>query len=141
MLSVYRLRMPKVSLSLDWNGELRFSNSAGSPRIELESSTPGLTSPPQALAYAVMACMAMDVVHVLKKARQDLRSLTIKFDGDRAEAHPRRFLAMHLHFDISGPVEDHLVARAIELSRTTYCSVWNTLRPDVTLTTTFTIAK
>ena len=129
--------MPKVSLSLDWQGGLRFTNSAGSPRIEMESSRKDLTSPPQALAYAVMACMAMDVVHVLKKARQDLRTLTIKFDGYRAEEHPRRFEAMHLQFDIAGKVEDHVVARAIELSRTTYCSVWNTIRPDVTLTTSF----
>lgn len=133
----YRVRMPKVSLSLDWTGGFRFVNSAGHPHIELESSAPGVTSPPQALAYAVAACMAMDIVHVLQKARQDLRAMTIGFDGDRAEEHPRRFLAIRLHFALKGQVEDHVVARAIELSRTTYCSVWNTLRTDVELTTTF----
>jgi putative redox protein len=131
--------MPKVSLSIDWNGELRFANSAGQPRIELDSSAPGVTSPPQALAYAVMACMAMDVVHVLQKARQDLRAMTITFDGDRAEEHPRRFRSMRLHFALTGRVEDQVVARAIELSRTTYCSVWNTIRADVELTTTFAV--
>ncbi len=141
MLVGYRVAMPKVSLSLDWHGGLRFTNSEGSPRIELESSTPGLTSPPQALAYAVMACMAMDVVHVLTKGRQDLKAMSITFDGERAEEHPRRFLSMNLHFDITGNVEDHTVARAIELSRTTYCSVWNTLKTDVTLTTTFNVAR
>ena len=135
----YRVSMPNVSLSLDWKGDLRFVNSEGSPRIEMESSTPGLTSPPQALAYAVMACMAMDVVHVLKKGRQDLQDLRIRFDGVRAEEHPRRYLSMHLHFEVRGQVEDRIVERAIELSRTTYCSVWNTIRQDVELKTSFTV--
>jgi uncharacterized OsmC-like protein len=36
-------------------------------------------------------------------------------------------------------VADHVVERAIELSRTKYCSVWNTLREDVELRTTFVV--
>ena len=47
-----------VKLSLDWHGDMKFSNSEGSPAIQLHSSTPGVASPPQALAYGVMACMA-----------------------------------------------------------------------------------
>ena len=39
-----------VNLSLDWKGDLKFVNSPGSPAIELHSSTPGVASPPQALA-------------------------------------------------------------------------------------------
>ena len=131
--------MPPVSLAIDWVDELRFRNTEGSPRIELASSTPGVTSPPQALAYAVMACTAMDVVHILKKGKQDLRALRVKFEGERAETHPRRFLSMHLHFDITGHVDARTVERAIELSKTTYCSVWNSLRTDIAVTTTFTI--
>jgi putative redox protein len=66
--------------------------------------------------------------------------MTITFDGDRVEEHPRRYQSMRLHFALTGLVDDHVVARAIELSRTTYCSVWNTLRTDVELTTTFAIS-
>lgn len=132
--------MPRVNLSLDWGGDLHFKNSPGSPALVLHSSTPGLTSPPQALAYAAMACMAMDVVHVLKKGRHDLQALTVKFDGERAAEHPRRFVSMHLHFDITGRIEDHVVERAIDLSRTTYCSVINSLRTDIDLKTTFAIS-
>ena len=127
--------MPPVSLAIDWVDELRFRNTEGSPGIELASSAPGVTSPPQALAYAVMACTAMDVVHILKKGRQDLRALRVKFEGERAETHPRRFLSMHLHFDITGNVDARTVERAIELSKTTYCSVWNSLRTDIAVTT------
>jgi len=130
-----------VSLSLDWTGELHFKNSPGFPSIDLQSSTPGISSPPQALAYAVMACMAMDVVHIVQKARQELTGMTVKFEGERATDHPRRFTSMQIHFELTGQVDAHTVERAIELSRATYCSVWNTLRPDVELKTSFSILK
>ena len=130
-----------MNLSLEWQGDLKFANSAGSPAIELHSSTPGVASPPQALAYAVMACMAMDVVHVIQKGRNALRAMTIKFDGQRAQEHPRRFISMAIDFQITGEVDDKVVERAIELSRTKYCSVWNTVRPDVELRTSFTVFR
>jgi putative redox protein len=130
-----------ISLSLDWLGDLKFTSSAGSPAIELHSSTPGVSSPPQALAYAVMACMAMDVVHVIQKGRHPMHGMTVKFEGERATEHPRRFVSMSIDFQITGQVDDHVVERAIQLSRTKYCSVWNTLRPDVELRTSFTIFR
>jgi putative redox protein len=133
--------MPNVSVSLDWLGDLKFSNGAGGPAMALDSGDPAVSSPPQALAYAVMACMGMDVVHVIKKGRHDLQGLTVAFSGERAEEHPRRFVSLTLTFKVTGDVPDHVVARAIELSRETYCSVWNTIRTDVALETRFEIAK
>jgi putative redox protein len=129
------------NLSLDWKGGLAFASSPGSPAIELHSSTPGVASPPQALAYGLMACMAMDVVHVIEKGRHTLKAMSVKFDGERAHEHPRRFVWMAIDFQITGDIEDKVVERAIELSRTKYCSVWNTIRPDVELRTSFTIYK
>ena len=128
-----------VSLSLDWAGDLSFTNSAGHPAITLQSSNREVASPPQALAYAVMACMGMDVVHVLQKGRHELRALTVRFEGERATEHPRRFVTMTIHFDVTTSAPAHVVERAIELSRTMYCSVWNTIRPDVALTTTLAV--
>jgi len=124
-------------LALDWKGGMRFANSSGSPTIELHSSTHGVTSPPEALAYAVMACMAMDVVHVLEKGRHEIEAMRISFEGERAKEHPRRFVSMAIRFDLTGRVTSHAVDRAITLSRSTYCSVWNSLRPDVHLKTSF----
>lgn len=132
---------PKNSLSMDWRGGLAFENSDGSPTMRLASSEPGVTSPTQALAYAMMACMGMDVVHVVEKGRHQIDALTVRIDTERAETHPRRFVSMRLHFDLTGDIPDHVVERAIALSRDTYCSVWNTLREDVELTTGFTIRK
>jgi putative redox protein len=131
--------MAGAALSLEWDGELRFKSGADSPPIELHSSTPGVTSPTQALAYAAMACMAMDVVHMLTKGRHDVRALSVKFEGERAPDPPRRYVAMRFHFDVTGAVPDAAVQRAIDLSRTTYCSVSNSLRQDIDVKTTFTV--
>lgn len=130
-----------VSLSLDWKGDLKFENSPGSPAIALHSSTHGVASPVHALGYAVMACMAMDVVHVIQKGRHHLKAMTVKMHGERAAEHPRRFVAMAIEFHVTADVEDKVVDRAIDLSRHKYCSVWNTIRPDVELKTSFTIHR
>ena len=83
--------------------------------------------------------MAMDIVHVIKKHRAPLTALSVTFHGRRAEEHPRRFVSMTMEFHITGHVDPHVVERAIDLSRHKFCSVWNTIRPDVELKTSFTI--
>jgi len=130
-----------VSLSLDWKGDLKFASSEGSPAIELHSSTPGIASPPQALAYAVMACMAMDVVHMIQKSRGSIEAMTVHFKGERAEDAPRRFVSMDIEFHVTGQVADKVVRRGIDLSIGKYCSVWNTIRPDVELRTSFVVHR
>jgi putative redox protein len=78
-------------------------------------------------------------VHVLQKGRNNLRAMTIRFEGQRAHEHPRRFVAMRLRFVLTGNIQSKQVARAIELSREKYCSVWNSIRPDVELETGYEI--
>jgi putative redox protein len=127
------------TLTLTWQGDLKFASGPEEPPIELHSSTPGVVSPTQALGYAVMGCMAMDVVHVLQKGKHDLQAMSVRFEGTRAPEHPRRLTAIHLHFDITGDVPDSAVTRAIDLSRTTFCSVSNSLRQDLDFKTTFVV--
>jgi putative redox protein len=136
-----KLKDTMATLKLIWQGDLKFSSGPDGPPIELHSSTPSVVSPTQALAYAVMGCMAMDVVHVIQKARHDLQALSVTFEGTRAQEPPRRYSAIHLHFDITGDVPDTAVARAIELSRTTYCSVLASLRQDIEFKATFAVKE
>jgi len=48
-------------------------------------------------------------------------------------------VSAELKFDIRGDVPVAAVERAIALSRDKYCSVWHSLRQDITLTTTYAI--
>jgi putative redox protein len=91
----------------------------------------------QALGFALAACMAMDVVHILQKGRHDLRGLRADLEGTRAPGDPRRFTAIALRYSITGNIADEQVERAIHLSREKYCSVWHSLRQDIDFTITF----
>lgn len=133
--------MASSSLSLDWNGDFSFANSAGSPEIRIDSGKPDVASPMQALAYSAMGCMAMDVVLILRKGRHDVKGLKVHFEGERTDDHPKRYTKMHIRFDVTGDVPEDAVARALQMSREKYCSVSNTLRQDLDFTTAFTIKK
>ncbi len=130
-----------ATYTMDWIGDMKFRSGEGEAPLELHSSTAGTLSPMMTVAYAQMACMGMDVVHVLTKGRHDLRALKVTIDTERAPEPPRCYLSMKLHFAITGDVEPHVVERAIQLSREKYCSVSNSLRRDMELTTTFEIRK
>jgi putative redox protein len=108
--------------------------------MTLDSAGLAGPSPMQALGFALASCMAMDVVHILRKSRQDLRGLKANLTGHRAQEEPRRFTAVELHFTITGSVPNDQVQRAIDLSRDKYCSVWHSLRDDIELTVTFEVA-
>jgi putative redox protein len=94
----------------------------------------------QTLGFALAGCMAMDVVHILKKGRHDLRGLKVDLIAQRAQDQPHRFTDVVLKYVVTGNVPEEHVQRAIDLSRAKYCSVWHSLRQDIGLTVTFTVA-
>jgi len=133
---------PGVVLDLEWQGGLRFAGRCGD--VELTQDSPpglGAPSPVQALAFALAGCMAMDVAVVLTKGRYDMRSLRAHLEAERAPAEPRRLVKVDLRFAVVGDVPADRMDRALALSRDKYCSVWNSLRPDIELTTSYTIEK
>lgn len=130
-----------MTLELIWEHDLVFAGRAGEAGMTLDSAAVEGPSPMQALAFALAGCMAMDVVHVLRKGRHELRGLRADLSGTRAPEPPRRFTAIVLHFTITGSIAPRHVARAIELSRAKYCSVWHSLREDITLDTEFTVSE
>ena len=130
-----------MALSLVWDSELDFHAGPDSPALKLASSRDGVYSPMTLLAQAMMGCMAMDVVHILQKGRHDLKGLTVSFAGERAAEAPKRYTKVHLTFHIRGGVSKDAVERAIALSHEKYCSVSNTLRPDLVFETSIEIAS
>jgi len=130
---------PPTVVELLWEHDLVLSGTSGQARMTLDSAGIAGPSPMQALGFALAACMAMDVVHVLRKGRHDLRGLTVGLVAGRAQEEPRRFTSAALQFTVTGNVPPEPIQRAIDLSRDKYCSVWNSLREDIELTVTFAI--
>jgi putative redox protein len=132
---------PPTVVELIWEHDLVFGGKAGATRLTLDSASLEGPSPMQALACALAGCMAMDVVHVIRKGRHELRGLRADLTGTRGDDNPRRFTAIALQFTVTGRVGRDVVQRAIDLSREKYCSVWHSLREDIRFDITFDVAE
>lgn len=80
--------------------------------------------PMELMLMSVGGCSSFDVVHILRKARQDISDCRCQLQAERAEDEvPAVFTRIHLHFVITGRnVRDAHVKRAVELSVDKYCS-------------------
>ncbi len=87
-------------------------------------------------------CTAYDVVLILKRGRQQVTGCSVKIDADRAEADPKVFTRIHMHFTVSGKaLQQAAVARAIQLSHEKYCSASAMLAKTAVMTTGFEIVE
>jgi putative redox protein len=128
-----------TTLELIWEHDLVLKGGSGDASIVLDSTGVAGPSPVQALAFALAGCMGMDVVHILRKGRLDLRGLKIALTAERAPEDPHRITAVAIDFTVTGDVPKDQVQRAINLSHEKYCSVWHSMRQDIVLTTTFSV--
>ena len=130
---------PPVDVTLQWTHDLVFETAvSGRPGPVLDGDGAAGASPVQAVALALGACMGVDVVMILKKGRHDLRGLRVRVVGERADGPPAYYTSYTLDYEVTGPVPEAAIQRAIDLSRDTYCSVWHSLRRDTPLHVTFT---
>jgi|SRR3954463_5479742 len=132
---------PATEVELLWTHELVFDGKSGATTMVLDSASHEGPSPMQALGFALAGCMAMDVVHILKKGRHDLRGLKVDLKAERALEQPHRFTAVAMNYEVTGTVPNDQVQRAIDLSHEKYCSVWHSLRQDIGFSVTFTVAS
>ena len=123
------------NITLTWTEELRFEGRADGIVIAIDGEGTHGTSPVNLLLEAVAACTAADVVDILKKGRQELRSMTVECAGDRREEAPRYVKRLHMKFRLSGDIDPAKAQRAVDLSLEKYCSVFHSLRMDLAVET------
>jgi len=79
--------------------------------------------PMELLLLGMGSCSAYDVVHILKKSRQAVTDCVAELSAERADAVPKVFTKIHVHFIVSGNgLSEQSVKRAVELSADKYCS-------------------
>jgi putative redox protein len=130
---------PATVVDLVWAGRLEFAANLPHSAIVIDSSGAAGPSPVELLGAALAGCMSVDLAHILKRGRHEFRSLRSKLVGERFPEEPHRFTAVTLHFTLEGAVPPEAVARAVQLSRDKYCSVWHSMRHDIDLQVTFDI--
>lgn len=124
---------------LTWKGGLLFEGKAADSGMVLDSDGKLGPSPVQTLLLALAGCMAINVAAILNKARLDVRGIKAHLAADRAEEVPRRVVKVAIHFTVEGDVAEEKIERAIALSRDKYCSVWHSMRQDISFTTSFSV--
>jgi len=118
------------------NNEASFALNAGS---KLEEGNTGFR-PMETVLVAVGTCMAIDIMQILLKQRQQVDDFEMSVEGDRKTGGTSSpFTAFNLQLDIVGKVEEDKLQRAIDLSKDKYCSVYHSMNADTTLTVNFTI--
>ena len=80
--------------------------------------------PMQMVLAALGSCSSIDVIHFLKKQRQDLKDIQMTVTAEREkDKTPSLFTHIHVHFQLYGALQEKKVERAVSLSMEKYCSV------------------
>jgi putative redox protein len=88
------------------------------------------------------ACSAIDVVHILRKARQPITDCVVELDSERAPEDPKVFTRIHLHYVVTGKgLSTAQVERAIKLSKDKYCSATIMLAKTAEITFDFEVRE
>ena len=120
-----------MNTTIRWMGPdtMRFVAQTGSGHLVSMDGAPegggeNLAPRPMELVLAgTGGCAAYDVVLILRKSGQEIRSCEVRLDADRAEADPKVFTRIGFHFIVRGrALKPNLVERAIKLSHDKYCS-------------------
>ena len=130
---------PPVTAELVWAEDLRFGVTSARVSTVVDGHANAGASPVQLLVIGLAACMAMDVVDIIRKGRHPLTAFRTSIVAERQATVPHRLTKASLHFHVHGEVPEPVVERAIALSRDKYCSVWHSLREDIVLETAHTI--
>ena len=79
--------------------------------------------PMEMLLLGLGSCSAVDVIHILKKARQTVSDCVVEIDAERAESEPKVFTSIRVHFIVTGHnLNETQIKRAVSLSAEKYCS-------------------
>ena len=121
---------------------MAFNAETGSGHLLMMDSAPDgggrnlAPRPMETVLAGTGGCTAYDVVLILKRGRHDVRGCQVQVKADRAEADPKVFTRIHMHFVVTGRgLPEPAVARAIALSHERYCSASIMLAKTAEITT------
>uniref|UniRef100_A0A7C2VH27 OsmC family peroxiredoxin n=1 Tax=Hydrogenobacter sp. TaxID=2152829 RepID=A0A7C2VH27_9AQUI len=81
--------------------------------------------PMELVLVALAGCSGVDVSHILKKKRQEVKDIQIEVIGLRRDEHPRVYERISIRYKVYGKdLKEKAVEDAIRLSVNKYCSVY-----------------
>lgn len=130
-----------MKATVRWVDGMMFEASADSGHTIIMDGPPELggrnrgSRPMEVVLMGTGACSAADVVNILTKARQDVEDCVVELDAERADAVPKVFTRIHMHYVVTGRgLKPEAVERAVNLSADKYCSATQMLNRTATVT-------
>ena len=141
--------MISMDCTVKWTGEgMSFLAETGSNHALIMDGAPeaggrNLAPRPMELLLAgTGGCTAFDVVMILKKGRHAISGCEVSLKAERTETEPKVFTRIHFHYTVRGKnLKAEVVARAIELSKSKYCSASIMLGETAKITHDFEIVE
>ncbi|MAD76308.1 MAG: hypothetical protein CML20_16235 [Rheinheimera sp.] len=132
-----------MQAKVSWVDNLSFIGRSASGHavvFDANGSDSSAPSPMEMVLMSAGACSSVDVVSILRKARQHVLGCEVELSAERAEDVPRVFTKIHLHFVVSGhDLSEKQVARAVDLSADKYCSVSIMLASSVAVSHSYSV--
>lgn len=133
---------------IKWAGEASFVGETESKHTIVMDGPPDMGGrnigprPMELLLLGTGGCTSFDVVHILKKSRQQVTDCVAEIDAERATTDPKIFTKIHIHFIVSGKnLKAEQVERAVKLSAEKYCSASIMLGKSAVITHDFEIVE
>jgi len=139
-LSGYKQNInPVVKTVLVWERDLVFTGSTPQGyEIEFDANAQWGCKPTESLLLSLASCMGIDIMTILTKMRLKIAGFRIEVTGERNAQPPQYYKVVEMVMHIAGKnLDPGKVESAIALSRNKYCSVYNSLRPDMELNVRF----
>lgn len=119
-------------MRLEWAGGFRFlgtdSRGAG---VAIDAEAGEGASSSDLLPLSLAACLAYDVVSIMRKSRQEMRGLHAEIEAEQDPAPPAAFRRIAITFVATGvALEAPVMERAIRLAKKE-CPVLASLTPDI----------
>jgi len=118
-----------MKTKVSWGGDAKFIAETASGHQIVMDGPPDHggknqgARPMEVVLSGMGGCSAFDVVHILKKSRQDVVDCVAEIEAQRADDVPSVFTDIHIHFVVTGrKLKENQVANAVRLSAEKYCS-------------------
>lgn len=137
-----------MKATIKWIGDVGFEGSADSGHTVAMDGPPDHGGknrgcrPMELVLIGMGGCTSFDVIHILKKSRQDVTDCVAQIDAERADTDPKVFTKIHIHFVVTGrKLDPKRVDNAIRLSAEKYCSASIMLGKTAAITHDFEIVE
>ncbi|MBV1786985.1 OsmC family protein [Marinobacterium sp. D7] len=113
-----------MNVNVQWDGDERFKAVTDSGfEVMIDRDLKQGPRPMELLLAGLGGCTSVDVMMILRKARQDVTDCVAQIEAERADAVPSVFTKIHVKFVVTGRnLKPAAVERAVKLSAEQYCS-------------------